>query len=100
MQFEDWEDLAAKGRMANAAVICVLVCFIFGAVGRHDADDEDALHAPLVEVFAKQGYHILCEKPMATTIADCVKMVKDVKASGGVFGMGHGGPVGGMSGPD
>lgn len=54
------------------------------------ADGKDPLHAPLVEVFAKQGYHILCEKPMATTIADCVKMVKDVKASGGVFGMGHG----------
>ncbi|MBE3041466.1 Gfo/Idh/MocA family oxidoreductase [Candidatus Bathyarchaeota archaeon] len=42
--------------------------------------------------FAKLGYHILCEKPMATNIADCVKMIRDVNGSPvpAVFGMGHG----------
>jgi uncharacterized protein (DUF1810 family) len=58
------------------------------------ADEKDQLHAPLVEAFAKQGYHILCEKPMATTIDECVEMVKQVQASGEkkVFGVGHGAP--------
>jgi hypothetical protein len=57
-------------------------------------DEKDQLHAPLVEAFAKQGYHILCEKPMATTIDECVEMVKQVQASGEkkVFGVGHGAP--------
>jgi len=53
---------------------------------------KDQLHAPLVEAFAKQGYHILCEKPMATTIEECVDMVKQVQASEEkkIFGVGHG----------
>jgi uncharacterized protein (DUF1810 family) len=56
------------------------------------ADEKDQLHAPLVEAFAKQGYHILCEKPMATTIDECVEMVKQVQASEEkkIFGVGHG----------
>lgn len=51
----------------------------------------DDMHAPLVKQFAKQGYHILCEKPMATSIADCVEMVKDVEENPDkIFGIGHG----------
>ncbi|KAL7419291.1 hypothetical protein Q5752_006128 [Cryptotrichosporon argae] len=73
-QWEDWKELVARGRVADAVVIGVL----------------DALHAPLVTAFAAQGYHILCEKPMATTIDDCVKMVREVQAAGDiVFGIGH-----------
>jgi len=46
----------------------------------------------VVEEFAKLGYHILCEKPMATTIEECVEMVKQVQAAdkGTIFGVGHG----------
>lgn len=53
---------------------------------------QDQMHAPLVEAFAKQGYHILCEKPMATSVQDCVEMVKQVQAAEEkrVFGIGHG----------
>ena len=52
---------------------------------------QDDLHAPLVTEFSKQGYHILCEKPMATSISDCVKMVKEVESGEKkVFGIGHG----------
>ncbi|SPO01440.1 related to dehydrogenases and related proteins [Cephalotrichum gorgonifer] len=74
-QFGTWKDLAAKGRIADAVIIGVL----------------DHLHAEAVADFAKLGYHILCEKPMATTIADCLKMIKDVNASPNnpVFGIGH-----------
>lgn len=58
------------------------------------------MHAPLVEAFAKQGYHILCEKPMATTIEECVEMVKQVQASEQkrVFGIGHGESADAVSG--
>lgn len=74
MQFSDWKDLHARGRIADAIFICVM----------------DQMHAELVSAFSAQGYHIFCEKPMATTIEDCVKMVKEVKATGKIFGMGHG----------
>ncbi|GFZ45521.1 hypothetical protein JCM24511_03247 [Saitozyma sp. JCM 24511] len=74
MQFTNWKDLHAKGRIADAILVCVL----------------DDLHAELVTAFSKQGYHILCEKPMATSVDDCVKMVKEVEAAPGtIFGIGH-----------
>ena len=40
--------------------------------------------------FAEQGYHILCEKSMATSIEDCIKMEAAVKKANIIFGMGHG----------
>lgn len=73
-QYESWEPLFARGRIADALLITVL----------------DDLHAELVSAFAPRGYHILCEKPMATSVQDCVKMVKEVELSGaGIFGIGH-----------
>ncbi|KAF8915903.1 streptomycin biosynthesis protein StrI [Mucidula mucida] len=39
--------------------------------------------------FAEQGYHILCEKPMATKLSDCIKMQNAVKKAGIIFGLGH-----------
>ena len=49
------------------------------------------MHAPLVTEFSKQGYHILCEKPMAIRISDCVNMVKEVQTGEKrIFGIGHG----------
>jgi predicted dehydrogenase len=52
---------------------------------------QDSLHAPLVSAFSKQGYHILCEKPMATSVVDCVNMVQEVQNAKEplVFGIGH-----------
>lgn len=55
------------------------------------ADRQDDLHAEVVSECAKLGYHILCEKPMATKVEHCVQMVKDVQAQPGtIFGVGHG----------
>lgn len=50
----------------------------------------DDTHAEVVSVFAPMGYHILCEKPMANSIEDCVRMVNSVKGKDLVFGIGHG----------
>jgi len=83
--FEDWKDLVAASdealkdvgkRLADAVLVSV----------------QDHLHAEVTAAFASQGYHILCEKPMATTIEDCLKMQKAVNSAGIIFGMGHGRP--------
>jgi len=75
MLFDDWTKVAALPKFADAVVIAVL----------------DALHAPVVSAFSKLGYHILVEKPMATSIADCVNMVREVEAAPHkpIFGIGH-----------
>jgi predicted dehydrogenase len=80
MLFEDWSGIAARPKLADAVVVAVL----------------DQLHAPVVSAFAKLGYHILVEKPMATSIPDCINMVREVQAgkptdgsASLVFGVGH-----------
>lgn len=81
--FDTWEDLLAASaetistigkRLADAVIIAV----------------QDHLHAEVAAAFAKQGYHILCEKPMATSISDCLRMESAIKEAGIIFGMGHG----------
>jgi len=92
MQFTDYKDLLARGKVADAVFVCVLVSSLIVSVNVILIISlQDQLHAPLVTEFAKQGYHIFCEKPMATSIAECVQMVKEVQAEDKkVFGIGHG----------
>ncbi|KAF4619481.1 hypothetical protein D9613_005514 [Agrocybe pediades] len=80
--FNSWEGLLAASadtintigkRLADAVLIAV----------------QDHLHAEVVVAFAAQGYHILCEKPMATDIKDCIRMEQAVKEKDIIFGMGH-----------
>jgi predicted dehydrogenase len=44
-------------------------------------------HAEYVERAAAAGKHILCQKPMATTLADCDRIIAAVLKSGVRFGM-------------
>ena len=46
------------------------------------------LHASHVQLAAKAGKHILVEKPMATTVPDCVDMIKACNANGVKLGVG------------
>ncbi|CAA7259546.1 unnamed protein product [Cyclocybe aegerita] len=80
--FNTWQELHAASaetintvgkRLADAVIIAV----------------QDHLHPEVTAAFAEQGYHILCEKPMATSIQDCIKMQTAVTTAGIIFGMGH-----------
>ena len=81
--FDTWQDLHAASaetistigkRLADAVLIAV----------------QDDLHLEVAVAFAEQGYHILCEKPMATSVEDCINMENAIKRAGTIFGMGHG----------
>jgi predicted dehydrogenase len=54
-----WEDLVGDGRLADAAVIAT----------------QDRTHADIAVACAQLGYHILLEKPIAPTAAECVRVV-------------------------
>ena len=81
--FETWEQFHKASaesiqkigrRLADAVIVAV----------------HDRMHAELVVAFAAQGYDILCEKPMATSIEHCLQIEAAVKKAGIIFGMGHG----------
>jgi predicted dehydrogenase len=67
----DWRDL--QGITADAVVIAT--------------PDREHL-APALH-FAKQGYHLLLEKPMAPTEAECREIVGAVKKAGVMMAVGH-----------
>jgi predicted dehydrogenase len=69
----DWRQLAARGRLADAVLICT----------------QDRLHAEPAEAFAALGYHILLEKPMAPDEAACRRIVAAVEKAGVMLATGH-----------
>ncbi|KAG8908615.1 hypothetical protein FRB99_004903 [Tulasnella sp. 403] len=67
---------------------------MFEETGQHIADAivvavQDKLHAEVVLQCVEHGFDILCEKPMATTPEDCIRMAEAVSNAGIIFGMGH-----------
>lgn len=71
--FEDWQSMAEREKFADAALICT----------------PDRLHKDPAVAFAKKGYHILLEKPMATTAEDCTAIVEACTQSGVMLSVGH-----------
>ncbi|KAM8977430.1 uncharacterized protein RCH25_044403 [Pelodytes ibericus] len=71
--FEDWRDAAEKEKFADAVIIAT----------------PDKLHKDPAVAFAKKGYHILLEKPMAITPEDCCEIVSVCKESGVMLAVGH-----------
>jgi predicted dehydrogenase len=81
--FNTWQELiVASGetlntigkRLADAVIIAV----------------HDHQHTEVTKAFAEQGYYVLCEKLMTTSVQDCVEMENVIKKSGRIFGMGPG----------
>ncbi|MBT3193491.1 MAG: Gfo/Idh/MocA family oxidoreductase [Verrucomicrobia bacterium] len=71
--FACWRGAAERERFADAVLICT----------------QDALHADPAVAFARKGYHILLEKPMATTADDCRRIVEAVEVSDVLFAVCH-----------
>lgn len=71
--FVDWRQLARRERFADAVIIAT----------------QDQMHLEPVIEFAKKGYHILLEKPMAPTADECRRIVAAVMEAGVIFGVCH-----------
>ena len=71
--FSDWRAAAAQPRLADAVAICT----------------QDAMHEACVMGFAKLGYSILLEKPMAPTAAACRRICAEVRKHGNIFAVCH-----------
>ena len=56
LRFDSWQALLAKPKLADAVLNTTM----------------DALHAPSALAALNLGYHMMLEKPMATTLADCI----------------------------
>lgn len=69
----DWRELAGRGRMADAVLICT----------------QDRMHLEPALAFAELGYHLMLEKPMALDEASCRAIVTAVQRAGVIFAVGH-----------
>jgi predicted dehydrogenase len=69
----DWSELASRQRLADAVIICT----------------QDAMHADPAVAFARKGYAMLLEKPMAPNEADCQRIIQAVKENGILFALCH-----------
>ena len=47
------------------------------------------VHLTLTRITAARGIHVLCEKPMASTVSDCQAMIDICKSAGVILQIGH-----------
>jgi predicted dehydrogenase len=47
------------------------------------------MHAPVAMQFLKRGIHVICDKPLTSTLADAKRLAKAAEASGVVFALTH-----------
>ncbi|KAF7331907.1 GFO-IDH-MocA domain-containing protein [Mycena kentingensis (nom. inval.)] len=80
--FNSWRELHAASEETEKTVGSRLADAVVVAV-------QDAMHKEVVLAFAAQGYNILCEKPMSTSLEDLLEMDEAVARAGVIFGMGH-----------
>ncbi len=71
--FSSWRDLIAAGKLADAAIVAT----------------QDTNHVLPATSLARQGYHLLVEKPMAPNEGDCRALLEAVQAAGVMFGVCH-----------
>lgn len=72
-RFRTWEDLLGQERMADAALVCTM----------------DTLHTGPAIAALEAGYDVLLEKPMATTLTDCVRLVQTAERTGRLLQVTH-----------
>jgi predicted dehydrogenase len=71
--FEDWQELLARPRLADALLVCT----------------QDRLHFAPVMAAIEAGYHVLVEKPLSPDRDECLRMGNAAEEAGGVFLLGH-----------
>jgi predicted dehydrogenase len=49
----------------------------------------NAMHYPVAKVFLEAGFHVICDKPMTTTVEEAEGLIKLVKEKDLVFGLTH-----------
>jgi len=89
-----WDDLPERGQKA-AATYGLNYCADLGDVLQDPRiqaviiTTETNRHVEFVERAAAAGKHILCQKPLATNLADCDRIIRAVKQYGVKFSMGY-----------
>jgi predicted dehydrogenase len=71
--FDDWRELVAAPRIADAVVVSL----------------QDRFHLEAIQAFAAAGYDILCEKPLAGTEEACAAAVAAADRAGVFLGVCH-----------
>jgi predicted dehydrogenase len=71
--FATWQELAAAPRLADVAIVST----------------QDAEHVAPAVALARKGYHLLVEKPLAPTLAECTTLVDAVTDAGVLFAVCH-----------
>ncbi|HUE66888.1 MAG TPA: Gfo/Idh/MocA family oxidoreductase [Candidatus Acidoferrum sp.] len=72
-RFDDWRQLAAQARVADAVIVAT----------------PDREHVGPACRFAELGYHVLLEKPIAPTRAGCIEVIDAVEKAGVIFAVCH-----------
>ncbi len=90
--YKTWEDFIvfeqgrqqreASGKDASGALDGVFVCVL------------DEMHAVIITALAPLGLNIMSEKPLATTLSDCLRIYRSLQPSGidsstAIFSIGH-----------
>lgn len=73
VHFESWQDLANQPRLADMVIIAT----------------QDSEHSEPTAAFARLGYAIMLEKPIAPTAAQCRDIIKTVLDTNIMFGVCH-----------
>ncbi len=47
------------------------------------------LHAPIATAFLRKGFHVVCDKPMTTTLAEALALRGEARKSGAIFALTH-----------
>lgn len=71
--FSSWQELAAAGRLADAAIIAT----------------PDSDHVEPAKALAAQGYHLMLEKPMAPTEEECREVTAAARDAGVLLAVCH-----------
>ena len=82
VQYEhDRQDNCKKGRKVLPGVDGVFICTM------------DETHKEIIQALAPLGLHIMCEKPLATSLNDCLEIYRTLEPSPGspsrIFSVGH-----------